>query len=387
MPLTETFYDFIEEGDITPDAAQSRAIVKFEKIHEEILRSKEESLSQNSEIESKRSWGFFSSFFNKDTNKGVTNSIKGMYIWGDVGRGKTWLMDQFYDSLSIKKKERIHFHQLMQQVHAQLELLPSQPDPLVIIGTEMSRKYRLICLDEFHVMDIADAVILHGLLKALFEGGVTLITTSNRDPDDLYKDGSRRERFLPAIALIKEYTHVFHLDSGKDYRLHRKHREDTFFIPHDAVAQKKLSNFFIAYSLPHEPSSNGIKIEGREIPVIKSSPNCIWFDFDTLCRGMRASTDYIAIAEQYKVIIITEIPVLKEGEEGPARRFLNLIDAFYDQHVFLLLSSTEQFKNMYKGKLLGFEFERALSRLDEMQSKSWWGSFDKSFDQNLGKSS
>lgn len=377
MPLPHTFYDFIEDGKITPDEAQSKAIIKFEEIHKALLEQNNTppKNAENMRKEKKRGWNILSSFFKKEAS-GPANIVKGMYIWGDVGRGKTWLMDQFYDSLMIEKKERIHFHQLMQQVHAQLEVLPAQPDPLVIIGTEMAQKYRLICLDEFHVMDIADAVILHGLLKALFEGGVTLITTSNRDPDDLYKDGSRRERFLPAIALIKQYTHVFHLDSGKDYRLQRGQRKDTFFIPHNDEAVKKLSTFFNDYSYPSKVSKEGIKIEGREIAVIRSSSKCIWFDFDTLCRGMRASTDYIAIAELYKVVIISKIPVLSEGEEGPARRFLNLIDAFYDQHVFLLLSSTEQFEKMYTGKLLGFEFERALSRLNEMESQSWWLDFD-----------
>ncbi len=301
--------------------------------------------------------------------------VKGLYLWGDVGRGKTWLMDQFYDTLGAIKKQRLHYHQFMENIHKALADLPAQADPLELVARQMAGQYRVICLDEFHVMDIADAVILHGLLRGLFENGVTLITTSNRAPDDLYKNGSHRERFLPAIALLKKNTTVFHLNNDKDYRLNRSIQQDVFFTPHDEAAQQKLSAWFAQITQGQTIKRTPIIVYGREIEVIQSADSVIWFDFDTLCRGPRASSDYIEIAKQYKTVILSDIPRLSVGEEGPARRFLNLVDEFYDQHVFLLLSSEVSLDQIYQGSLLDFEFKRALSRLDEMRSRSYWENY------------
>ena len=301
--------------------------------------------------------------------------IKGVYIWGDVGRGKTWLMDQFYDSVTIEQKQRLHYHQFMLDVHKALALLPSQANPLTVIAEQMSQQYRLICLDEFHVLDMADAMILHGLLGGLFEHGVTLITTSNRHPDDLFKQGALRKRFMPAIALIKQYTTVFELDNGKDYRLQRAQQDDVFFMPHNDATHDLLSRLFNDFVQNQNEEINkgkAITVYGREIPVVLQADTIIWFDFDTICRGMRSSSDYIQIAQQYKTVFISEIPQLRVGEEAPARRFLNLIDEFYDQHTFLILSSEGALDKMYQGDLLEFEFQRALSRLEEMQSRSYW---------------
>ncbi len=400
MAQTQQFNELIQRTGITPDPAQVKAIEQLEIILQQFNNSdncvtavnkNEENVKEQANTFWKNVGSLFSTWSAFSQKNKINNKpVKGLYIWGDVGRGKTWLMDQFYASLSISQKLRIHFHQFMQQVHQRLEDLPTQPDPLEIIGHDMAKQYRIICLDEFHVMDIADAVILHGLLKALFENGVTLITTSNRQPDDLYKNGSRRERFLPAIELIKRFTHVFHLDAGQDYRLDHGIRSETFLFPHNDVTKAKLNKIFDRYVAFYTHNdvkqdvitSKPIRINNRDIPVIKRAKSCIWFDFDTLCRGMRASSDYIAMAERYELVILSGIPLLKEGEEGPARRFLNLIDAFYDQHVFLVLSSSEDIKNIYQGNLLGFEFKRALSRLKEMQSHTWWQALDKQMNMN-----
>lgn len=397
MTQTQNLDELIRQTGITPDPVQAKAIKQFEKILQQ-LNNDDNASSENSRQNPGSFWGSLGSLFkfspsSLQTEKVIRNPVKGLYIWGDVGRGKTWLMDKFFNSVTMSQKLRIHFHQFMQQVHQRLEDLPVQPDPLEIIGQDMAREYRVICLDEFHVMDIADAVILHGLLKALFDNGVTLITTSNRHPDELYKHGSRRERFLPAIELIKQFTHVFHLDAGLDYRLNHGVRSDTFFYPHNDEVQSKLTRLFndfvqfYAGKDKKRPSvtTRPILINNREIAVLHRAEVCIWFDFDTLCRGMRASSDYIAIAERYEVVFLSEIPQLKEGEEGPARRFLNLIDALYDQHVFLVLSSSEDFENIYQGNLLGFEFKRALSRLKEMQSHAWWQELDQQMNINQGK--
>ena len=400
MAQTQQFNELIQRTGITPDPVQVKAIEQLEIILQQFNNSdncvtavnkNEENVKEQANTFWKNVGSLFSTWSAFSQKNKINNKpVKGLYIWGDVGRGKTWLMDQFYASLSISQKLRIHFHQFMQQVHQRLEDLPTQPDPLEIIGHDMAKQYRIICLDEFHVMDIADAVILHGLLKALFENGVTLITTSNRQPDDLYKNGSRRERFLPAIELIKQFTHVFHLDVGQDYRLDHGIRSKTFLFPHNDVTKAKLNKIYDRYVAFYTHNdvkqdvitSKPIRINNRDIPVIKRAKSCIWFDFDTLCRGMRASSDYIAIAEHYELVILSGIPLLKEGEEGPARRFLNLIDAFYDQHVFLVLSSSEDIKNIYQGNLLGFEFKRALSRLKEMQSHTWWQALDKQMNMN-----
>jgi len=392
MSNTGQLLKAIQQKGFEPDLKQYEALSVLQKICDKLVspsvRSSTTTQKQCLKEEPKNKTPFLS-FFNtkiKQQSQQVNTlktkadeSIKGLYLWGDVGRGKTWLMDQFFTSVAIQNKRRIHFHAFMLQVHKKLQDLHSQPDPLALVGEQMAKEIRLLCLDEFHVMDIADAVILHGLLKALFENGVTVITTSNRHPDDLYKSGTHSERFLPAIALIKNYMHICHLDAHVDYRLQRKRLKNIFFIPHNQETNAQLKRHFnILDKHAHsEVSTQGtIKILGRDIPTLLSDKDSIWFSFDALCRGLRSNSDYIKIAQRYKKVILSEVPELHEGEEGPARRFLNLIDAFYDQHVYLILSSYVELGAMYTGNLLSFEFERALSRLHEMQSESWWIGYD-----------
>jgi len=372
----------VRNDKIIPDKAQLKAIAYLNEIAEKMVsksqaKSNRKKPSSNDVVSKKNKLIHFFSKKNKEHQEdplvqNTESKIKGMYIWGKVGRGKTWLMDEFYKTLSISNIQRLHFHEFMLLVHKQLQDLPVQPDPLEIIGSKMSKKYQLICLDEFHVMDIADAVILHGLLKSLFENNVVIVTTSNRHPDDLYKNGSHRERFLPAIDLIKQNMQVFFLDTDIDYRNKGKEIQNVFFVPHNEENQKKLETLFVKYAESKDYSTQAIRIYGREIPVVRVRNHCIWFTFDTLCRGFRSSSDYLQIAKEYKVIIVSNIPVLHEGEEGPAKRFLNMIDSFYDQHVYLILSSSIEIEEMYQGGLLEFEFERATSRLHEMKSYQWW---------------
>lgn len=376
MTLEEQIYFMIKQEDLLYDKSQIEAVGHLQKIIQEAPNK------AHKKPEKSKFYNFFSKRLSttvEHTSIKRNKNIKGMYIWGEVGRGKTWLMDLFYSKLienqATQKIQRIHFHAFMLDIHKQLKNLPSQPDPLITIAKNMSTLYQVICLDEFHVIDIADAIILHGLLKGLFENGVIIVTTSNRHPDELYKGGTHRERFLPAIELIKQFCVVYHLDSGSDYRKERNQHEDVFFIPHKLETNTKLESLFQKYSKSNDFSIDAIKILGRDIPIVRSNKNCAWFTFDALCRGARSSGDYLCIAKSYKVIILSEIPVLHEGEEGPARRFLNLIDAFYDLHVHLILSSSVMIEKMYQGDLLQFEFERALSRLYEMRSQSWWKSF------------
>lgn len=393
----------IKKSEVTPDKAQLKAIKQLQEIADKICERSngshlaqlitppiniDDNLKQASSLISKSVKNILV-FFSKTPQfqenlkpqELPKKRIKGMYIWGEVGRGKTWLMDLFYRSLdstptNSMSTQRIHFHEFMLLVHKQLQDLPTQPDPLEIVAKNMALQYQLICLDEFHVMDIADAVILHGLLRTLFENNVTIITTSNRPPDELYKHGSHRERFLPAIELIKENMTVLHLDSGKDYRKQDNQFEDVFIVPHNKenneTALQELKLFFSKYAGLNKYSTQAIKVFGRKIRVVQKTDTCIWFTFDTLCRGPRSSSDYLQIAKKYDVVLLSMIPELHEGEEGPARRFLNLVDSFYDQHVHLVLSSSVEIEDMYQGNLLQFEFKRALSRLHEMKSQSWW---------------
>ncbi len=345
--MQQTYQSLVANGKLQADATQAQAI----ELLQEISRQLQAQSSDAREI------------------------VKGAYLWGDVGRGKTWLMDLFFESLDIGSKQRLHYHQFMENVHQALANLPAQSDPLNYLSADMARRYRVICLDEFHVMDIADAVMLHGLLRGLFANGVALITTSNRPPDELYKNGTHRERFLPAIELLKQNTTVFHLDGIKDYRLNRNIEDNVFLTGEAEQHQSILAQQFERIAEGQAVSLQPVVIYGREISVIKSTDSVIWFDFDTLCRGPRSSSDYIEIARRYKSVILSGIPQLFVGEEGPARRFLNLVDEFYDQHVFLLLSSDVSLDQIYQGELLTFEFKRALSRLDEMQSRSYWRNY------------
>jgi len=399
--LSSRLENQIHQGLIKYDPAQAEAIKLLDQVINQLQSSSKKTNGRQSL--NKKNDSNLLPFFSlnhwlsgKKSLQKTDNAVKGLYIWGDVGRGKTWLMDQFFDAVDIQDKKRVHYHQFMEEIHRSLASLYAQANPLDLIAERMAEKHRLICLDEFHVMDIADAVILHGLLRELFKQGVTLITTSNRHPDELYKNGTHRERFLPAIELIKQCTTVFELDNGQDYRLNRQHQENVFFTPqagksdnnnnndHDdfndkinrdennSISNNALMQLFEKYSNNQQYTNVPIIVYGREIPVVRVASTVIWFDFNTLCRGPRSSNDYIQIARKYKTVILSQVPVLHVGEEAPARRFLNLVDEFYDQHVFLILSSDVILEEIYQGELLAFEFKRALSRLEEMQSRSYW---------------
>lgn len=382
MPATDALIrriqSGIDNGEIVADPVQADALQHLQSISDHLHLTQADFLKQNQSS--------LSVFAKRLGRLGTWRALKqcvaeksgdqrgglGMYIWGDVGRGKTWLMDQFYQSIEFEHKRRLHYHQFMQEVHDALTHLPSQPDPLEVIADRLIRSYRLICIDEFHVLDIADAMILYGLLKALFERGMTVVTTSNREPDELYKHGSLRERFLPAIELLKRHTVVFQLDHPRDYRLGRESQEGVFYCPHDVAVEQTLNERFEQLVAPAEPRAKSIRLYGRSIPVVKAAKQVIWFEFDVLCRGHRSSQDYIRIAENYQTVILSAIPQMHRGAEGPARRFLNLIDELYDQHVFLIISSEVPLTSIYKGDLLRFEFRRAMSRLEEMHSRSYW---------------
>ena len=295
----------------------------------------------------------------------------GIYLWGGVGRGKTWLMDIFYECLPFEQKHRLHFHRFMREVHAELEQQKGHKNPLRLVARSFARRFHLLCLDEFHVSDITDAMILYGLLKSLIHEGVCLVMTSNLQPDELYRDGLQRERFLPAIDLLKSHCKVLKIDQGNDHRLKTLSQAEIYYSPLSSENHDALSRCF-EQLVPCQPKSDTtIQINQRELSVYKLADDVIWFDFNLLFNSPRAVADYIELARLFHTVVISDIPVLNQSNEDKTRRFIQLIDEFYDRKVKVLISAAASITQLYQGELLKFEFERTISRLTEMQSDAY----------------
>jgi cell division protein ZapE len=296
--------------------------------------------------------------------------VRGLYIWGGVGRGKTWLMDLFYDSLDFDARQRVHFHRFMQRVHGALRARREARDPLRRIARAWAERYRVLCLDEFFVADIADAMLLGGLLENLFAHGVTLVTTSNTAPAQLYRDGLQRARFLPAIDALQRHTRVLELGGSTDFRLRILERSELFHHPlddrADAVLAEAFDRFAADCELDHE-----LEINGRDFRARRRGDGVIWFDFKELCEKPRGSIDFIEIARAFNTVVLSGVPRLDDSDANAARRLITLIDEFYDRNVKLLMSAAVPAAELYTGKRLAFEFERTASRLVEMQSHDY----------------
>ncbi|MCP3661607.1 MAG: cell division protein ZapE [Gammaproteobacteria bacterium] len=293
---------------------------------------------------------------------------QGLYLWGGVGRGKTWLMDLFYNLVSFEQKRRYHFHEFMQQIHQRLAALKGQSDPLELIAAEEADQLRLICLDEFIVSDIGDAMILAGLLKGLFRRGVTLVTTSNTPPHQLYQDGIQRASFLPAIDLLKRHTHIQELKEGIDYRTRYLEHAQVYHTPLGEGVDDLLTEEFESLAPEEAHQQESITIAGRVIPVRLIADDVVWFDFIALCGPPRSQMDYLELARRFHTVLISDIPVLGPALDDVTRRFLYLLDEFYDCNVKLILSAAAPAINLYQGERLAFDFQRGISRLHEMQS-------------------
>ncbi len=300
-----------------------------------------------------------------------SDNINGLYIWGGVGRGKTFLMDLFFDSLKVEKKKRIHFHRMMHDVHDRLRVLGDVEDPLDRVAENIAAETRVLCFDELFVGDIADAMILGRLLDGLFRRGVTLVTTSNSRPDDLYKDGLQRQRFLPAIEMLNRNTDVIHMDSGTDYRLRLLQKAGTYLTPDDDQATQKLNFFFDESATSQIRENHDLEINGRAITAHKCAKGIAWFDFAALCDGPRSQSDYIELARWYPSVIVSGVPQLDPMREDQTRRFIALVDEFYDRRVKLIISASQAAEFLYTGRRLAFEFDRTVSRLIEMQSSEY----------------
>jgi len=296
---------------------------------------------------------------------------RGLYIWGGVGRGKTMLMDLFYDCLPHDRRLRMHFHRFMRRVHEGLQQWSGTADPLRKVAGGIAEQADVLCFDEFFVSDIGDAMILAEVLGELFRRGVTLVATSNVEPRRLYENGLQRRRFLPAIDLLYEHTHVEHVDDGMDFRLRALRQAEIYHSPLDQAAEQGLQRSFRALAPDTPVADVTLQIEGRPIKTRLLADDVVWFDFAELCDGPRSQNDYIELALVYHAVLLSNVPVMTIKQENAARRFISLVDEFYDHGVKLIISAAAPITQLYQGERLRFEFERTESRLLEMQSEEY----------------
>jgi len=296
-------------------------------------------------------------------------TVKGVYLWGGVGRGKSFLMDSFFNCAPVTRKKRIHFHRFMQEIHQALNRHQGQEEPLALIAREIAKETRLLCLDEFHVTDITDAMLMRRLLEGLFEQGVVLVTTSNQHPDQLYKDGLQRSQFLPAIELIKRNLEIVNVDGGTDYRLRELERAGVYHI--GANADMRLDQAFMKIAGHESADMSALEIEGRVISARRHARGVAWFDFSDLCDGPRGKADYIELARRYHTILLSGIPRFKRDQADVIRRFTWLVDEFYDRRVKLIMSADAPPPELYPWAEGGDQFERTISRLTEMQTRDY----------------
>lgn len=292
----------------------------------------------------------------------------GLYLWGGVGRGKTYLMDTFFECLPFRQKLRVHFHRFMRRVHEELRALEGQKNPLEMVADGLAREAVVLCFDEFYVSDIADAMILGGLMEALFARGVSLVATSNIEPARLYENGLQRQRFLPAIALVERYTRVVNVDAGVDYRLRTLQQAELYHFPLDAAADRSLGESFGKLATHPGNHWERMEVNGRYITCRCRADDVGWFDFAELCDGPRSQNDYIELSRMFHAVLVSGVPVFRPDTDDQARRFINLVDEFYDRNVKLVLAAAADLTGLYGGGRLAFEFQRTISRLQEMQS-------------------
>lgn len=351
----------LEQPGFNYDAAQEAAVLKLQSLYDALV---------SRAAEPEKTGVMRRLFAKKITDK---TPVRGLYFWGGVGRGKTYLMDNFFESLPFEQKMRSHFHRFMRRVHSELKTLDGQKNPLNIVADRIAADARVICFDEFFVSDITDAMILATLFDALFKRGVSLVATSNIVPDGLYKDGLQRARFLPAIELLKIHTEVVNVDGGVDYRLRALEQAELYHWPLDDQADISLRRSFesLVPDIKEARADVEIEIEGRCIQARAEAEDVAWFEFVALCDGPRSQNDYIELAREYHAILVANVPQLGRDSDDSARRFINLVDEFYDRNVKLVLSAEVALADIYAGGRLNFEFERTTSRLLEMQSREY----------------
>ncbi|OAV05041.1 putative ATPase [Moraxella catarrhalis] len=351
----ERYQAALATGDFSEDAVQLAAVTYMDNLYHEIIKSQDSS-----------GGGWFSNLF-----KSKPVMPKGLYMWGGVGRGKTWMMDMFYESLPIKRKMRMHFHHFMQRVQRELVALQGQADPLKKVADIIHQEAVVICFDEFFVSNVSDAMILGDLFSMLFDRGITLVATSNIEPSGLYKNGIHRDRFLPAIAQVEKHTTVMNIDAGIDYRLRLLKQAKLYSSPLTDDTKDWLSERFDTLAGGQTISTSPIVIGGRNIDVIKRTETMLLADFRALCMQPRSAADFIEIANDFDTVMVDNVPALNDTLMDPTRRFIYLVDEFYDRRVKLLIRAEQSILTLYQGEKLAFEIERTRSRLLEMQSEEY----------------
>ncbi len=348
----------LERPGFSHDPCQAHAVNLLQALYDELNKAPPQD-------------GWLEKLSRKLGGKRDVRPVRGLYFWGGVGRGKTYLMDTFYDCLPFEQKLRAHFHRFMQRVHGELTALSGEKNPLEKVADRLAAEARVICFDEFFVSDITDAMILGELFKHLFARGVSLVATSNIVPDELYRNGLQRARFLPAIALIKEHTQVVNVDGGTDYRLRTLEQAELYHSPLDAEADASLLRSFQA--LAPEPGHEGesVEVNARQLKSRWLADDVVWFDFSELCDTARSQNDYIELARIYHAVLLSNVPQMTAEKDDAVRRFINMVDEFYDRNVKLVLSAAVGLDDLYTGSRLKFEFERTQSRLLEMQSHDY----------------
>ncbi|KLP54316.1 hypothetical protein ABR39_15655 [Enterobacter genomosp. O] len=354
----------LNEGTHQPDDVQREAVSRLETIYQELTAKP---------AEAEQSSGLKAAFGRLLGKKAPQEHapVRGLYMWGGVGRGKTWLMDMFYQSLPGARKQRLHFHRFMLRVHEELTALQGKSDPLDIVADRFKAETDVLCFDEFFVSDITDAMLLGGLMKALFARGITLVATSNIPPDELYRNGLQRARFLPAIDAIKQHCDIMNVDAGVDYRLRTLTQAHLWLSPLNAETTQQMDKLWLALAGAKREHAPELEINHRPLPTLGVENQTLAVSFTTLCVDARSQHDYIALSRLFHTVMVLDVPVMTRLMESEARRFIALVDEFYERHVKLVISAEVPLYEIYQGERLKFEFQRCLSRLQEMQSEEY----------------
>ena len=355
----------LSQGDFKPDDVQRDAITRLDAVQQALLARQPEPPASGKGL-----FGRLSRLMGKEKTDAQT-PVRGLYMWGGVGRGKTWVMDLFFQSIPGNRKLRLHFHRFMLRVHEELTQLQGQSDPLLIIADRFKAETDILCFDEFFVSDITDAMLLGTLMEALFARGITLVATSNIPPDDLYRNGLQRARFLPAIEQIKQHCDVMNVDAGIDYRLRTLTSAHLWNSPLNEATHAEMERMFKALAGSARDDAPVLEINHRQMATLGVSEGVLAIDFLTLCGEGRSQHDYIALSRRFHSVLLYDVPVMIYKTEDQARRFLALVDEFYERHVKLVVAAETSLFEIYQGTRLKFEYQRCLSRLQEMQSEEY----------------
>ncbi|BET95466.1 cell division protein ZapE [Xenorhabdus taiwanensis] len=366
-PITPSslYQSALSDGQYQPDEVQRKTVERLDLIHRALINAQPRHTPQISGLKS-----ILGKLFGRSSTE-QCQPVQGLYMWGGVGRGKTWLMDMFYQSLPTERKLRLHFHRFMLRVHEELTTLQGHEDPLEIIADGFKAQTDILCFDEFFVSDITDAMLLGTLLEALFVRGIALVATSNIPPDELYRNGLQRARFLPAIEQIKKYCDVMNVDAGIDYRLRTLTQAHLYLTPLSEENRQEMRHMFLRLAGREGEPNPILEINHREMPVISSVDGVLAIHFKTLCEDPRSQMDYIALSKLYHSVLLHDMPIMTTLNESAARRFIALVDEFYERQVKLIINADAPMEQIYQGELLTFEYQRCLSRLQEMQSKEY----------------